>query len=295
MNFNYLHSGPLAAAMRCVVAFASACILASHLAASAMAQTPDLFDTSRDVDAILKRGHLIVAMTSFDNPPFYSGEGDELEGIDISLARSIAEALGVELVFDRVASSFDNVVGRVAEGNADIAISKLSRTYRRTARVAFSEPYVRLRHALVFNRLRLAQIAEGRDIAETVRAFDGRLGVIGHSSFAGYAAQRFPDAEVVAFASWKDAVDATIDGRVDAAYRDEYEIRRIAVDYRDATLKLRTVAISDARDAIAMAISWDAPRLLAIANQVVDNMPQQLSVNDLIDRYRTSVGADTGE
>ena len=154
---------------------------------------------------------------------------------------------------------------------------------------------MRLRHAMVFNRLRLAQIAAGRDIAGVVRSFDGTLGVIGHSSFEGFAHQRFPGADVVAFPDWDAAVNAVIEGRIDAAYRDEYEVRRIAVDYRDATLKLRTVAISDARDAIAMAVSWESLRLLAIANQVIDNMPQQLTVSDLIERYRLTLQPVPGE
>lgn len=249
----------------------------------------------KGVAAIRERGQIIVAMTRFDNPPFYGGAGDALEGIDVTLAERLGDALGVRVVFDRVAPSFDEVVNRVEQGKADIAISKLSRTYRRTTRVAFSDPYLRLRHALVFNRLRLAQLAEGRDIAGIVRGFNGTLGVIGNSSFAGFARQRFPDAEVLAFPGWEEAVRAVIEGEVDAAYRDEFEIRKIAVDNRDATLKLRTVAISDAKDAIAMAVSWDAPRLLAIANQVIDNTQQQLTVKDLIERYRHSVDAYPGE
>ena len=284
------------AIMTCILLSIGVYLLSSLQPGSALAQVnpPQSHDLT-GVAAIQDRGRIIVAMTRFDNPPFYGGDGEAFAGIDVTLAKRLGDALGVKVVFDREAPSFDEVVNRVVQGKADIAISKLSRTYKRTAQIAFSDPYLRLRHALVFNRLRLAQLAGGRDIAGTVRSFNGTLGVIGHSSFAGFARQRFPDAKVLAFPRWEDAVRAVIEGRVDAAYRDEFEIRKIAVDNRDATLKLRTVAISDAKDSIAMAVSWDAPRLLAIANQVIDNSPQQLTVEDLIERYRVSIGAISGE
>jgi len=37
-------------------------------------------------------------------------------------------------------------------GRADIGISKLSQTYYRLVRVRFSDPYITLRHALLYNR-----------------------------------------------------------------------------------------------------------------------------------------------
>ena len=111
-------------------------VILLQLAQAAGAQAVNTAQSARDVPEILQRGRLVVAMTRFDNPPFYSGTGDAVEGIDVALARSLADALGVDLVFDRAAVNFDDVIGRVADGKADIAISKISRTYRRTARVA---------------------------------------------------------------------------------------------------------------------------------------------------------------
>ena len=44
------------------------------------------------------------------------------------------------------------MVDDVAQGRADIGISKLSQTYYRLIRVRFSEPYITLSHALLFER-----------------------------------------------------------------------------------------------------------------------------------------------
>lgn len=70
-------------------------------------------DGPPEIEAISNRGHLIVAMTSFDNPPFYFVDHGHLEGIDVTLAEEIGQALGVEVKFDRTAETFNEVVERV--------------------------------------------------------------------------------------------------------------------------------------------------------------------------------------
>ena len=245
-----------------------------------------------DLAGIAERGKLVIAMTSFDNAPFYSVKDGHLEGIDVDLGHDIADALGVEVEFDRTAETFNDVVAKVKNGEADIAISKISRTNARAMVVAFSTPYVRLKNALMFNRLNLAQKSQGQDLGDYVRNFDGNLGVIEKSSFANFAKIRFPKANIVAFKTWGEVVDATIAGDVDAAYRDEFEVRRIAEDRPETSISLRTVTISDARDSIAVAAPWNAPRLLAIINQVIDDRSTSLNADDVIAMYRKSIAPE---
>jgi polar amino acid transport system substrate-binding protein len=245
-----------------------------------------------DLAGITERGKLVIAMTSFDNAPFYSVKDGHLEGIDVDLGHDIAEALGVEVEFDRSAETFNDVVAKVKNGEADIAISKISRTNARAMVVAFSTPYVRLKNALMFNRLKLAQKSQGQELGDYVRNFDGNLGVIEKSSFANFAKIRFPKANIVPFKTWAEVVDATIAGQVDAAYRDEFEVRRIAEDRPETSISLRTVTIADARDSIAVAAPWNAPRLLAIINQVIDDRSTSLTADDVIALYRKSIAPE---
>ena len=135
----------------------------------------------------------------------------------------------------------------------------------------------------------LAQKSQGQDLGDYIRNFDGNLGVIENSSFATFAKLRFPKANVVTFKTWGEVVDATIAGKIDAAYRDEFEVRRIAEDRPETSISLRTVTIADARDAIAVAVPWNAPRLLAMVNQVIDDRPTELNADDVIALYRKSI------
>lgn len=243
-----------------------------------------------DVAAIVARGELVVAMTSFDTPPFYSGVGDEMVGVDVALAYEIGEALGVPVTFNREAESFDAAVAKVVAGEADLAVSKISRTRPRARAVAFSDPYLTLRHALVFSRLSLAQISEGRDIASVVRSFEGSIGVLANSAYEPFAKEHFRKARIVPFETWDEAVDAVIAGTIDAAYRDEFEARKLLIDRPHASINLRSVTIDDAVSAISVVVPWDRPRLLGIVNQVIDERPAELTADELIELYRLPDG-----
>ncbi len=272
-------------AMLFVALFATFTVAQTVPDATTLAGPPDLL-------GIATRGKLIVAMTSFDNAPFYSVKDGHLEGIDVELSNDIAEALGVEVEFDRSAETFNDVVAKVKNGEADIAVSKISRTNSRALVVAFSTPYVRLKNGLMFNRLNLAQKSQGKDLGDYVRNFDGNIGVIAKSAWVINGQQRFPKAKIIEFKTWAEVLDATISGEVDAAYRDEFEVRRITEDFPETSINLRAVTIADARDSIAVAVQWNAPRLLAIVNQVIEDRMIALDADDVIEMYRESIATE---
>ena len=246
-------------------------------------------DGPPDIEAITKQGYIVVAMLGTDNAPFFSVKDHELVGIDVDLAKSIAADLGVEPRFDRSAKSFDEVIELIRSGKADIGVSKLSRTGARAKVVAFSNPYVTLRHALLFNRLKLAQQAQGMDLGDFVRHFHGTLGVIEKSAYETFAKSYFPDGKIISLKNWDAVIEATLNGTVDAAYRDEFAVRAVAFDKPETSIQLRAITINDARSAISVAVPWNKPMLLAIVNQVIDDRPTKMNADDVMSLYRESI------
>jgi polar amino acid transport system substrate-binding protein len=134
------------------------------------AQPPSRPGRPRDLQSIVDAKVLRVAVTRFDLPSFHMrGPDGALLGPEIEMAEQIGRALGVRVEFVDNAESFDSVVDFVAAGRADIGVSKLSQTYNRLKRVRFSEPYVTLRHALLFNRVAIAREAGGRPPAAVLQ------------------------------------------------------------------------------------------------------------------------------
>ena len=93
------------------------------------------------LEAIRARGEMRVCIwpeyfaISFRNP-----RNSELEGIDIDLARALAARLSVRVGFVEV--NFTNFMDRLEAGACDIAMMGVGITPARSARVAFSRPYL---------------------------------------------------------------------------------------------------------------------------------------------------------
>lgn len=245
-----------------------------------------------DIQRILDRGTLIVALLGTDNPPFFMGETNDLEGLDIKIAQGLADSLGVDLEFNRSANTFNEVVDKVYQLEADIAISKLSRTLSRAKRVRFSRPYVTMRQGLLANRLQLAaQKDQGSQLIETIRNFSGNVGVIEGSSYVGFLKQKFPEATIQEYPTWDDIVEAVVSGDIQAAYRDELEVKKVILKNPDAALRLQTIALTDTQDQIAMAVPWDSQHLQNFVNQYLDTFNLDYTADTVLDEYGKALTA----
>lgn len=260
-------------------------LLSALLAAIAVAPAwADPVGQPVDIERIVRRGTLVVAMTQADAPPFHKMTETGLTGVDVDLAQGLARALGVAVVFDRTAKSYDEVVDIVVRGQADIAISKLSRTLLRARAVKFSSPYLTLRHGMALNRVWLARATREHDLSEVIRGFDGRLGVVAKTSYVEYAPRLFPHAEIVEFPRWDEAVAALVRGEVAALYRDEFEIRRLVIEHPELALHLKTAFLTDTRDHLCMAVNPRDTQLLQLADIFIDDQNPKLTVETVLGR-----------
>jgi len=117
-----------------LAALASAAILAaSAIAAPVMAA---------DLQEILSAGKVRIGVP-VDVPPFGSVDANnEPVGLDVDMAKAIAEALGVELELQQITGA--NRVPYLATDRLDIVISAMGATPERALQVAFSSPYAAL-------------------------------------------------------------------------------------------------------------------------------------------------------
>ena len=247
------------------------------------AQTPIV---SPEIVAIKKKNVLVVAMTKKDTPPFYSGEGENIRGLDVEIARRIAAVIGVPVEFRRDAESFSEVVEQVRTGVADVAVSKLSITSPRLLMVRFSTPYVKLRQSMIVNRVWLSQNIKGREPHEVIRSFNGKISFIRNSSYDTFARTNFPRAQFIPEDSWTTIINNVTNGTIAAGYRDEFEIKKISFEKPDAAISTKTVTISDSVDEIAVAVHFNATHLLSIVDHVVENEFKNIDTKKLMERYK---------
>lgn len=93
------------------------------------------------LDQIIERGKITIAVFS-DTVPFgYMNEKNELVGIDVDVARGIAEELGVEVEF--VSTTNANRVPYLLTEKVDAVVASFSMNSERRLVVEYSDPYFR--------------------------------------------------------------------------------------------------------------------------------------------------------
>jgi ABC-type amino acid transport substrate-binding protein len=247
-----------------------------------LVKVPDGRLLAPDIARIVTRGELVVAMLGVDTPPFFYEKKGELVGLEVDLARAIGKELGVKVRFNRDAKTFNAVVDIIARGEADMAISKLSRTLARTQVISFSQPYLTLNHALILNRVKFAQFAKDKPLPQVIRNFTGTIGVIAKSSFSDYAQRNFPKAKVQEYPGWGDVLKALDKGEIIGAYRDEFEVKRILKADPTASLVLRTVTLKDLEDTLGIAVGINDPVLLAFVNEYLTQRTDKLTTDKVL-------------
>src|SRR6516162_2327313 len=260
-------------ALRICWLFALALILLGITAAISPSRSQELIQRPKDTEAIIARGTIRVAITKFDLPAFHwHTSNGGLMGPEIELVRRIGRLLKVGVEFIDDCPTFDSVIDAVDSGRADIGVSKLSQSPSRILHVRFSEPYLVLRQAFLFNRATIGAQAGGRPPEDVLRTFNGAIGVIAKSAYVGFAERNFPDAQIVEMQTWEDSIEALVNNRVDVLYRDEFEIRRVLKSNPALNVRFGSAAFTDDKSYLSFAICASCVRLQQFINyQSADN------------------------
>lgn len=223
-----------------------------------------------DIARIKQRGELVVAMYHEDVPLFcMRNSNNELTGIDIEIARDIAEKLGVKLTLNRDSKTFDEIVRTVANRKADIGLSSLSDTLERATTVSFTTPYWSLRQALLVNRLKLSAYKDHPDFKKIellLNQADIKIGVLEGSSYVDFAKKIFPLATIVSYPTLAQGIEDTKSAKLLAFLYDEVEVMNWNKLHPEDSLFLKSDFITRSEDTLAMAVHWQDSHLLSWLN-----------------------------
>lgn len=185
---------------------------------AALAQAP----AASDIDRIVGRGTLRVAAYQNDLPPFiFKTEDGSLDGIDVKLSQEIARRLGVQVEFIRTTTNFNELPAMLVERKADLIVSALSTTLGRAKSIRFTQPYVRLRKAIMINRLKTVGLVDtAADVLKLDRD-DITIGVNQGSAYAQFARELFPNATLRTYPRHREAAPELQSGAIQAYLCDE--------------------------------------------------------------------------
>lgn len=240
---------------------------------------------SPDIARIKQRGELVVAMHDEDVPLFCMHDSNnELVGIDVEIARSIAEKLAVKLVLNRDSKTFDEIIQTVANRKADIGLSSLSDTLERATTVSFTTPYWSLRQALLINRLKLSTYKDHPDFKRIdflLNQTGIEIGVLKGSSYVDFANKLFPLASIVSYDTLAQGIEDTKKAKLLAFLYDEVEVMNWNKIHPEDSLFLKTDFITQTEDTLAIAVHRQDDHLLIWLNLFI-----QQSKNNFIKQLK---------
>lgn len=92
-------------------------------------------------------GGVLVMATNAEFPPYEYHDNGSIVGIDVDIAKAIAEKLGMELEVEDVA--FDSIIPEIVSGKADMGLAGMTVTEDRKASVDFSDTYAKASQMII--------------------------------------------------------------------------------------------------------------------------------------------------
>ncbi|MDO4323235.1 MAG: basic amino acid ABC transporter substrate-binding protein [Lachnospiraceae bacterium] len=230
--------------------------------------------------AMAEDDNVLVMATNAEFPPYEFREGDEIVGIDAEVAGLIADKLGMELQIDDMA--FDSVLAAVQSGKADIAMAGITVTEERKMSVNFTDTYTKATQMII--------VAEDSEI-QGPDDLEGKTIGVQLGTTGDIYVDDVPDASVERYNKGFEAVQALLQGKVDAVVIDG-EPAKVFVSQNEG-IKLLDEAFTE--EEYAIAIAKDNDELLEKVNTALNELKDNGEFQKVVDKYISSDDAEEAE
>jgi ABC-type amino acid transport substrate-binding protein len=200
---------------RSILGFFLAALLLVPAAGAAAADSPVL-------GRIVKSGTLRVGVSGSMPPLNFKNKDGELMGLEIDLARGLAQTMGVKAEF--VQKPFGDLLDAVAKGDVDMVMSGMSITPERNMKVAFVGPYHLSGKAILTKSSLLAAAQSAEEIDDSQLTLSALRG----STSARFVRAVFPDAKLTETDNHGEALALVIGDKAQAMVSD-YEAALLGV------------------------------------------------------------------
>ena len=220
----------------------------------------------------------LTILTSPDYPPFESLDGDEYMGLDIEIAKAVAEKMGYTPEFKTL--QFDGIIPAVAAGGqGDIGISGFTVDPDRAKQIDFTTTYYIDDQAIAV--MNDSDITEA-DADEMLNAEGIIIAVQSGTTGEAYVQENFPNATVQPYGNSTDAFAAMQSGQANAVCTNLAVVESmIQTSYQDAHI-VKTVATGEE---YAIVVSQDNPALTEQINKALAELEADGTIDRLVQQY----------
>ena len=212
-----------------------------------------------------KKEKLVLATEAGFAPYEYYSNG-KIVGVDIDIARSIADYLGKELVIKDVA--FDSIISEVKTSKSDIGAAGISYTTEREKEVDFTINYSESKQVVIVNNV--SSIYNLNDI--NYKRIAVQLGSVAD----GYLTDYYSNVELIREKKFLSCIEDLKDNKVDAVVMDEIPALKLV------TKNMRILDEELTTDSYGMIVKKGNTELLKAANHVIKELSDSGKINEFL-------------
>lgn len=243
---------------------------------SATEETNENNTTSDLFSQIKENGQITVAMEGTWAPWTYHDEDDNLVGFDVEVAATVAEKLGVEVVYEE--GEWDGLLAGVEAGRYDIMVNGVGYTEERTKAYDFSDPYC-------FNKTALIVRSDNEEI-KTFEDLDGKTTCNSANSTYQTVAESF-GANVLDVETLDGTLEMVLAGpeRADATLNAEVSFLDYMNQHPDAELKIVDYYSEVEKVCIIMPKGSSSDNLREAINAALAELKEDGTLEELSNKY----------
>lgn len=223
----------------------------------------------------------LVMYTNAEFAPFEYFEGEEIVGVDVDIAKAIAEDLGKELTVKH--TDFDSLLPSLVTGKADFVAAGMTINPEREDEVDFSIPYVESIQNIISakdDELKSMEDLKGKKIGV-------QRGTTGDISVTDAIDKEDGDlygsgAEIKTYSSPLEASQDLIVGRIDAVVIDKLTAEEIVKNNSD---KLQTVEFGEISEHYGIAVEKGNTELLDSINKTLEKLIDEGKIEEFISNH----------
>ena len=166
------------------------------------------------MDRIMQKGVLVVGTSGQQPPMSATSKTGDLLGLDIDMAKAMAEGLGVKIKFARM--PFAELLPALEAGRVDMVLSGMTITSARNRKVAFIGPYYVSGKGILALEQRYAELQD----ANGLNAPEVTATALKDSTSQTFAETLMPKAKLILAASYEEAVALVLNQKADVMVAD---------------------------------------------------------------------------
>lgn len=215
-------------------------------------------------------GGTLVMATNAEFPPYEYYEGGEIIGIDVEIAKAIAEKMGMELQIEDMA--FDAIIPAVTSGKADFGAAGMTVTEKRQKSVDFTNTYA--------NSNQVAIVKEDSDITGS-DMLKGKLIGVQLGTTGDALAAEIEGATVERYNKGLEAVQSLTQGKIDAVVIDQ----ATAEAFVKKTEGIKILDEKMSEEEYAIAVKLGNKELVDQMNKAIEELKAEGKIDEIVAKY----------